>query len=79
MEFLQQSWINCVLISFFISDVLCALPCGYVKISNGSARVKSNGRYIEFRCKRNFQLVGVKIAVCLASGQWSKNIPSCVG
>ncbi|BFZ16139.1 hypothetical protein BsWGS_19178 [Bradybaena similaris] len=79
MEFLQYSWITCAIVSLFSWDTLCAKSCPSVTIPNGHARIKGKGSYIEFKCKRNFQLVGAKIAICLPSLQWSQQIPFCVG
>ncbi|CAG5134143.1 unnamed protein product, partial [Candidula unifasciata] len=54
------------------------VSCPEIKAPNLRIRLRSKGRIASFRCKGRFERVGVKFAVCLDSGNWSQEIPTCV-
>ncbi|XP_062568590.1 mucin-5AC-like isoform X2 [Saccostrea cucullata] len=51
--------------------------CKTPKLENGSARIRSKGRLVRYRCKRRYKLFGAKVAVC-RNEEWNFPTPVCV-
>uniref|UniRef100_A0A0B7A2S2 Sushi domain-containing protein n=1 Tax=Arion vulgaris TaxID=1028688 RepID=A0A0B7A2S2_9EUPU len=79
MDFLHPCWILYVIFYFLDWNIIyAAKACPTLRLARGKTKLQSQGRLIRFSCKKGFDIVGVKFAVCLPSGQWSQQKPTCV-
>ncbi|XP_061177572.1 mucin-5AC-like [Saccostrea echinata] len=60
-----------------ISEGAGRFNCKKPTLENGSARIRSKGRLVRFRCKRRFKLYGAKVAIC-RNEEWTFPTPVCV-